>query len=80
VVALIVAQALVVAAVGLALGIFLASLGTRTITGLLYDVSAHDPWTYGTTAALLLVTAVLAALLPARRAARVDPMIAIRED
>jgi putative ABC transport system permease protein len=62
----------VAAGVGLALG-----LG-RFVSHLLVDVSASDPWTLASVAAVLVVGAILAAAIPARRAARVDPVVALR--
>jgi ABC-type antimicrobial peptide transport system permease subunit len=52
--------------------------GSRLLTALLYEVSATDPATYSIVAALLLVVALLACWLPARRAARLDPVDALR--
>jgi len=43
-------------------------------------VSANDPWALGATAVVVLVVSVLASLIPARRASRIDPMVALRED
>jgi len=66
--------------VGLALGGILAALGTRVLEGVLVGVSPLDPLAWGGAATLLLVVAVLAAWLPARRAARVDPSEALRSE
>jgi ABC-type antimicrobial peptide transport system permease subunit len=65
-----------------ALGIFLgvaAALGlTRLLSSLLFDVRPQDPLTFAAVAVLLAGVAMLATYLPARRAARVDPMEALR--
>jgi putative ABC transport system permease protein len=63
---------------GIVLGL-LASLGlARAITSELWGVSAHDPLTLATVAALLLVIGLAACTVPARRATRVDPLVALR--
>ena len=66
--------ALIGLAIGLALGLGLAVL----IAGALYDVSPFDPLTLGGGSATILVVAFLASYLPARRATRIDPMTALR--
>jgi putative ABC transport system permease protein len=48
------------------------------MTNLLFGVTAHDPITYAAVAALLFVVALLACYIPARRAMRVDPIVALR--
>jgi putative ABC transport system permease protein len=53
---------------------------TRLIEGFLFGVSASDPFTYVTTAAAFLSVAIVASYLPARRAMRVDPTVALREE
>jgi predicted permease len=64
--------------VGVALGL-LASLGlTRLLTKMVYGVSTNDPATFAVIAALLILVALLACYLPARRATKVDPLIALR--
>ncbi len=50
----------------------------RVLQGLLYEVSAFSPLTFAAVAALLAGVALFASVLPARRATRVDPMIALR--
>ena len=71
-------QGMVLAGVGVAVGA-LAALGvSRFASTLLYGVRATDPLTYGLVAALVLLAAAMACLIPARRAARVDPMTSLR--
>ena len=77
---LIVGQGLRLALAGIALGLLASLALARAMTTLLYSVSATDPVTFASIAALLLAIALLAAYLPARRAARVDPMLALRGD
>ena len=67
-------------ALGLGAGLIGAWGLTRFLTSLLFGISAHDPATHAAIAALLAAIAVLACLLPARRATKVDPMTALRAD
>ncbi|MFL6301025.1 MAG: ABC transporter permease [Terriglobales bacterium] len=66
------------AVIGATIGIFLASALTRLMSSLLYGVSAHDPLTFFVIPALLFAVAIIACLIPARRATNVDPMVALR--
>ena len=63
---------------GVAIGLVGAWLLTQSIASLLFEVSATDPVTFGGIALLLTVTGILASALPARRAARADPLVALR--
>ncbi len=80
VVLLVLRQGLTVAMAGLVLGGLLAIAATRALAGMLYGVSLADPIAWMTAVAALLGAATLANLLPARRAARVDPSVALRSE
>jgi predicted permease len=75
---LVLGEGLTVVGVGLALGLLLSFAVTRVLGGFLYGVSASDPLTFVGVPALLGAIALAAGYLPARRAARVDPMVALR--
>jgi predicted permease len=77
---LVISSGLRVTLVGLLVGVAGALLGGKVIASLLYGVSGADPLVLGSAASVLLGTALLAGALPARRAARVDPMIALRSE
>ncbi len=66
--------------IGVAAGGGLAWATARFIRGYLYNVSAHDGWTLAAAAALLTAAGLLAAYIPARRAAGVDPIVALRAE
>jgi len=71
-------QGMILVFTGVALGLATAWLSTRLISRLLYQVSATDPVTFAAISAFLIVVALLACYLPARRATKVDPLIALR--
>jgi predicted lysophospholipase L1 biosynthesis ABC-type transport system permease subunit len=77
---LVVGQGMTVALAGAAVGLGAALLLTRLMAGLLYGVRASDPATYACVAAALLAIALAATWIPARRAARIDPMKALRTE
>lgn len=75
---LVVGQGLKLAGSGLVLGILVSLLLTRQLSSLLFGVSAYDPLTYAGVTVILVSVALLACYIPARRATRVDPLIALR--
>jgi ABC-type antimicrobial peptide transport system permease subunit len=79
VVALVVRQGLQLVGVGVGVGFPIALLALGTLSSLLVGVSARDPLTYAIAALLLGATAVISSMVPARRAAGVDPKTALGE-
>ena len=77
---LVIGRGLGLTAIGLALGLALAALVTRTLGTLLYGVGAFDPATFLSVIALLAVVSLAACSVPALRAARVDPMDVLRRE
>ncbi len=77
---LILGQGLTLAAAGIALGLAGAVAATRLLEGLLFSISTTDPTVYAALAGLLLAIAALACYVPARRAMRVDPVVALRSE
>ena len=80
VIRLIVGRGMTLVVIGVALGLAGAFFVTRVMKGLLYGVSATDPLTFVGVSLVLSAVALVACLIPARRAARVDPMIALRNE
>lgn len=80
VLALVVRQGLALVATGLALGLAAALALTRVLRSLLFSVSVTDPSVFGAIILLLAAVALIACYLPARRASRVDPMVALRHE
>ena len=66
--------------VGVAVGLGLSALASRGLSSLLFGLSPVDPTAFGGASALLVFVSVAAGYLPARRASRLDPMIALRHE
>lgn len=80
VVGMVMRQTLVLMGVGVAIGLGLALWSSRLLQGFLYDVSASDPWTLGLAPLALMACGLMAALVPARRAASVNPVESLRAE
>ena len=75
---LVVREGLVLTLSGLAIGLVTAFAASRFLEAMLFQIATTDPATYGAVALVLLAVAFVASIVPARRAARVDPLIALR--
>ncbi len=80
VVGLVVRQGLGLTVAGVVIGLGVAALGTRAMESMLFEVDRLDPLTFGAVALLLFLVTLLASYLPARRAAAVDPVVALRSE
>jgi putative ABC transport system permease protein len=78
VVSMVIREGMTMVGVGVVVGLVLSTLAMRPLAGVLHGVSAADPMTYAGVAIVLTVVALLASYIPARRASRVDPMVALR--
>jgi putative ABC transport system permease protein len=76
----VIAQGLRLVVIGLAIGVVAAAGATRWVAAQLFGVGAHDPLVFAAVPAALLCVAILASWVPARRAAHVDPQIALRSE
>jgi putative ABC transport system permease protein len=75
---LVVRQGMLLTVIGVVVGLAGAFALTRVMSTLLFGVTAKDPLTFGVVAALLIAVAFLACFVPARRATKVDPLVALR--
>jgi predicted permease len=80
IVRLVLRQGALLAGLGAVIGVALAFAATRSLSAFLFGVSAFDPLVFGGVTAALVGAAVIASLVPARRATRVDPLVALRAD
>jgi putative ABC transport system permease protein len=80
VVRMVMRQGLLVVGIGLAIGLGIGYLAGPLMATLFFNVTATDPLVFGGTAAMLLATGIIASLIPALRAASVDPLVALREN
>ncbi|UCG87667.1 MAG: ABC transporter permease, partial [Gemmatimonadota bacterium] len=80
VLSLVLRQGVLIAGAGAAVGLVASLALSRAVASLLYGVSATDPLTFGTIAALIMLVAAVASYLPARRAAKVDPLVVLRSE
>jgi ABC-type antimicrobial peptide transport system permease subunit len=80
VVSMVVRRSLLLAGLGVAAGLAIALGVSRLVSSLLYGIAPHDPISYAAAVAVLLLAAVAAGLVPALRAARVDPVTALRSE
>jgi putative ABC transport system permease protein len=77
---LILGQGLVLAMAGLGLGLATAVAGTRLLTSMLFQVQPNDPLVYLAVTVLLGIVTIAASYIPARRASRIDPLMALRQE
>jgi len=80
VLSLVLRQAMALAGIGLVLGLAGAAAASRLLTSMLFEVKPGDPATYATVVVLIGAIALAASYIPARRAARVDPLLALRQE
>jgi putative ABC transport system permease protein len=76
---LVVGEGLAMTAAGLATGMLVAAWATKFLASELYLVGRLDPWTFGAVPVAFLSVSAVASYLPARRAARVSPLVALRD-
>jgi putative ABC transport system permease protein len=78
VLAMVIKKSLRLVSAGIVIGLFASYLLTRFIASQIWGIPARDPWTFGAVACVIVLVALAASYIPARRAAKVDPMVALR--
>jgi len=77
---LVIGQGMQLAGIGLVIGVLLSLVAGRLVSSLLFGIHATDPTAFGTAAGVLMLTSLCACYAPARRAIRVNPIVALREE
>jgi putative ABC transport system permease protein len=77
---MVIQRTLVLGIAGIVIGTMGALLATRLLTTFLFEITPTDPVTFGAVGMIILIAAVAAGLVPARRATRVDPLVALRHE
>jgi len=80
VIRMVIREGLALSGLGVAMGIGYAIAMTRVMSGLLFGIAPTDPLTYAALSLLLITVTVVACYIPARRASRVDPLVALRHE
>jgi ABC-type antimicrobial peptide transport system permease subunit len=80
VLALVLGRGMVLVGVGVAAGLFVSLLSANVMQSLVAGVNPRDPVTFASTAVILTIVALTANFVPARRATRIDPLVALRTD
>jgi ABC-type antimicrobial peptide transport system permease subunit len=77
---MVMAQGLLLVLIGVTAGLAVALVLSQVLESLLFGVTAHDPLTFATVTALLVIVGLVASVIPARRAMQVNPIVALRNE